>query len=164
MWERPIFSFNLKTKIEKIKIHFSWSDLFSHREKKSSCDFFFSHVLWRCNWSKTGGEGDDRGWDGWMSSLTRWTWVWASSGNWWRAGKPGVLQSMNCRVDTEWLNSNNKMLYILHTCFLLNSGSRVNIRMSTHRKKYFCLFRSLAPSVENRRLIGSSKIRLWSSF
>ena len=32
---------------------------------------------------KAGGEGDDRGWDGWMASLTQWTWVWASSGSWW---------------------------------------------------------------------------------
>ena len=43
---------------------------------------------------KAAGEGDDRGWDGWMASLTRWTWVWASSGSWWRTGKPGIPQSM----------------------------------------------------------------------
>ena len=43
---------------------------------------------------KTGGKGDDRGWDVWMASLTQWTWVWASSGSWWWTGKPGVLQSM----------------------------------------------------------------------
>ena len=43
---------------------------------------------------KEGGEGDDRGWDGWMASLTRWTWVWVDSGSWWWTGKPGVLQSM----------------------------------------------------------------------
>ena len=40
------------------------------------------------------GEGGNRGWDGWMASLTEWTWVWANSGRWWRTGKPGVLQSM----------------------------------------------------------------------
>ena len=34
-----------------------------------------------------------RGWDGWMASPTRWTWVWANSGSWWWTGKPGVLQS-----------------------------------------------------------------------
>ena len=34
-----------------------------------------------------GGEGDDRGWDGWMASLTRWTWVWVTSGRWrWQGG------------------------------------------------------------------------------
>ena len=47
---------------------------------------------------KTGGEGDNRGWDGWMASLTQWTWVWANSGRWWRTGKPGVLQSMGSQV------------------------------------------------------------------
>ena len=43
---------------------------------------------------RKGGEGDGRGWDGWMASPTQWTWVWASSGSWWSTGKPGVLQSM----------------------------------------------------------------------
>ena len=42
--------------------------------------------------AKAGGEGGDRGWDGWMASPTQRTWVWASSGRWWRAGKPGVLR------------------------------------------------------------------------
>ena len=43
---------------------------------------------------KAGREGEDRGQDGWVASLTQWTWVWANSGRWWRTGKPGVLQSM----------------------------------------------------------------------
>ena len=42
---------------------------------------------------KVGGEGDNRGWDGWMASPTQWTWVWVSSGSWWWTGRPGVLQS-----------------------------------------------------------------------
>ena len=42
--------------------------------------------------SWAGGEGDDRGRDGWMASLTRWTWVWVDSGSWWWTGRPGVLQ------------------------------------------------------------------------
>ena len=37
------------------------------------------------------GEGDDRGWDGWMGSPMCWTWVWISSRSWWWSGKPGVL-------------------------------------------------------------------------
>ena len=36
---------------------------------------------------------DNRGWDGWMASLSQWTWVWVSSGSWWWTGRPGVLQS-----------------------------------------------------------------------
>ena len=43
---------------------------------------------------RAGGDGDDRGWDGWMASPTRRTWVWASSGSWWWTGKPGMLHSM----------------------------------------------------------------------
>ena len=50
---------------------------------------------------RAGGEGNNRGWDGWMASLTWWTWIWANSGKWWRTGKPGVLQSMGCKeLDT----------------------------------------------------------------
>ena len=37
-----------------------------------------------------GGEVDDRGWDGWMTSLTQWTWIWASLGSWWWIGNPGI--------------------------------------------------------------------------
>ena len=52
---------------------------------------------------KAGGEGDDRGWDGWMASLTQWTWVWESSRSWWWTGKPGVLQSVESqRVGHNW--------------------------------------------------------------
>ena len=53
---------------------------------------------------RTGGEKGDRGWDGWMASLTQWTWVWASSGSLWWTGKPGVLQSMGWQsVRHEWV-------------------------------------------------------------
>ena len=41
-----------------------------------------------------GGEGDDRGWDGWMASPTRWTWVWVNSGSWCWTGRPGMLRFM----------------------------------------------------------------------
>ena len=48
-------------------------------------------------------KGDDRGWDGWMATPTQWTWVWGSSGGWWRLGKPGMLQSMGSqRVGQNW--------------------------------------------------------------
>ena len=47
------------------------------------------------------GEGDDRGWDGWMASLTQWTWVWVNSESWWWTGKPGVLQSMGSQSRTK---------------------------------------------------------------
>ena len=63
---------------------------------------------------KAGGERDDRGKDGWMASLTWWTWVWANSGSWWWTGKPGVLQSMGSqRVGQDWVTElycNNNMI------------------------------------------------------
>ena len=43
---------------------------------------------------RAGGKGDNKGWDDWMASPTRWTWVWTSSGSWWWTGKPGMLQFM----------------------------------------------------------------------
>ena len=62
------------------------------------------------------GERDDRGWDGWMASPTRWTWVWASSGSWWWTGKPGVLQSMGSqRVRHKWASELTDSKYNLTT-------------------------------------------------
>ena len=57
---------------------------------------------------KVGGEGDDRGWDGWMVSLTQWLWVWVNSRNWWWTGRPVMLQSMGSqRVGHEWVTELN---------------------------------------------------------
>ena len=72
---------------------------------------YFGHLIQRTNWKrpwcwerlKAVGEGDDRGWDGWMASPTQWTWIWASSGSWWWTGKSGVLQ----RVGHDWATKVN---------------------------------------------------------
>ena len=57
---------------------------------------------------RAGGEGDNRGWDGWMASLSQWTWVWVNSGSWWWTGRPGMLQSMGSqRVGHDWLTKLN---------------------------------------------------------
>ena len=54
------------------------------------------------------GEGDNRGWDGWMVSPTRWTWVWVNSGSWWWTGRPGMLQFMGSqRVGHDWATELN---------------------------------------------------------
>ena len=67
---------------------------------------------WKRPWCwerlKAGGEGDDRGWDGCMPSLTQCTWVWVGSMSWWWTGKPGVLQSMGLqRVRHDWVTELN---------------------------------------------------------
>jgi len=65
-----------------------------------------------------GGEGDDRGWDGWMASLTRWTWVWVNSRSWWWTGRPGVLGFMGSqRVGHDWATELN---WIFHHVYILD--------------------------------------------
>ena len=79
---------------------------------------YFGHLMWRTDWNrpwcwkklKAGEERGDRGWNGWMASPTRWTWVWASSGSWWWTGRPGVLLSMGSqRVRHDWATELNWM-------------------------------------------------------
>ena len=57
---------------------------------------------------RAGGEGDNRGWDGWMASLARWTWIWVDSRSWWWTGRPGVLWFMGSqRVGYDWATELN---------------------------------------------------------
>ena len=59
-----------------------------------------------------GGEGDDRGWDGWVASPTRWIWVWINSGSQWWTGRPGVLRFMGSqRVRHDWVTELNLKFY-----------------------------------------------------
>ena len=65
---------------------------------------------WCCERLKA-GEEDDRGWDGWMASVTWWTWVWVNSGSWWWTGRPGVLRFMGSqRVGHDWVTELNWMI------------------------------------------------------
>ena len=69
-------------------------------------------TYWKRPWCwdrlRAGGEGDDRGWDGWMASLTRWTRVWVNSESWWWTGRPGMLQSMGLqRAGHNWVTELN---------------------------------------------------------
>ena len=64
--------------------------------------------LWCWEGVGAGGQGDDRGWDGWMASPTLWTWVWVNSGIWWWTGRPDVLQFMESqRVGHDWATELN---------------------------------------------------------
>ena len=67
-----------------------------------------SWLIWCWERLRAGGEGDNRGQDGWMASLTQWTWVWVDSRSWWWTGRPGVLQSMGSqRVRHDWATELN---------------------------------------------------------
>ena len=102
---------------------------------------YFGHLMWRANsLEKTlllerlraGEEGDDRGWDGWMASLTQWTWVWVNSGSLWWTGRPGVLQFMGCKESdmTEQLN---------WTDLFFSSKAVISIYHYVHLSFIFCL-------------------------
>ena len=104
-------------------------DQISQRWRKSTLNIHWKDWSWNSNtlatwceepshwkrpwcWKRLrAGEGDNRGWDGWMASLTRWTGVWANSGGYWRTGKPGMLQSMGSQSWTqlsEWTTNDYK--------------------------------------------------------
>ena len=85
-----------------------------------------------------GGEGDDRGCDGWMASLTWWSWVWVNSGSWWWTGRPGVLRFMGSqRVRHDWATELNWMTYDVEHLFICFFTIYISFLVK-------CLFRSLA--------------------
>ena len=99
-WRRPLSPLNCK-EIQPVHpkgksvLNIHWKDWCWNWNSNTLATWCEELTHWKRPWSwerlKTGGEGDDRGWDGFMASLTQWTWVWASYGRWWRAGKSGVL-------------------------------------------------------------------------
>ena len=77
-----------------------------------------------CCWErlKVGGEGNNRGWDGWMASPTQWTWVWVNSRSWWWTGRPWVMQSMGSQIQTQlsnWTELNDLYWYMAETNTIL---------------------------------------------
>ena len=69
-------------------------------------------IHWKRPWWWEGlgaeGEGDNRGWDGWMALPTWWTWVWVNSRSWWWTGRPGMLRFMGSqRVGYDWVTELN---------------------------------------------------------
>ena len=76
------------------------------------------------------GEGDDRGWDGWMASLPQWTWIWVNSKSWWWTGRPGMLQSMGLqRVGHDWATELNwDRMDITKSLQIINASKSVEKR------------------------------------
>ena len=82
---------------------------------------YFGHLMWRADslektlcWERlrAGGEGDNRGWDSWMASPTRWTWVWVDSGSWWWTGRPGHSWGRKELDTIERLNRTEQLVVI----------------------------------------------------
>ena len=98
---------NIHHKVEMKKKHIHWKDWCWSWNSNTLATWCKELTHWIRSWCwerlKAGGEGDDRRWDGWMASLTQWTWVWVSSRSWWWTGKPGMLQSLGSqRVRHDW--------------------------------------------------------------
>ena len=102
---------------------------------------YFGHLMRRVDsLEKTlmlGGIGgrrrrDDRGWDGWMASLTWWKWVWGNSGSWLWTGRPGMLQLMGSeRVGHDWATELNwTELNVVHILALMDSTDKGVIILS----------------------------------
>ena len=102
---------------------------------------YFGHLMWRADslkrpWSwerlKAGGDGDGRGRDGWMASLTQWTWISASSVRWWRTGSLVCCSSWSCRVRHNWVTGEQHALCffpLFSTClsgYYLSSSSLIH--------------------------------------
>ena len=104
---------------------FYWALLYWSWNSNTLATWCKELIHWKRPWCweslKAGGEGDNRGWEGWMASLTRWTWVWASSGSWWWTGRPAVLQVMGSqRVGHDWATELNWSYCFKDTAFFLN--------------------------------------------
>ena len=98
-WRRPALGFLRK----------EWCYSWNSSTLATSCEEL---THWKRPWCweglGAGGEVDDRGWDGWMASPTRWTWVWVNSGSWWWTGRPGVLRFLGSqRVRHDWATELN---------------------------------------------------------
>ena len=113
-----------------------------------------------------GGEGDDRGWDGWVASPTQWAWVWVNSGSWWWTGRPGVLRFMGSqRVGHDWVTELN---WTEVTSVVPDSLWLSNREWGCTRKPFACmltvrpLWQTQARSWVHPRLLGphSSPFRL----
>ena len=89
--------------------------------KKIKCEEL-THWKWPWCWErlKAGGKEGDKGWDGWMASLTWWIWIWTCSETWWWTRKSGVLQFMGSqRVGHNWVTELNWLISVFCWNWLL---------------------------------------------
>ena len=104
----------------KSALNFHWKDWCWSWNSNTLATWCEELTHWKRPWCwerlKAGGEGDDRGWDGWMASLTQWTWVWVNFWNWWWTGRSGMLRSMgsqrvrhNCATELNWTEGMEKI-------------------------------------------------------
>ena len=90
--------------LKEINLDIYWKDWWWSRSSNTLVTWCEEPAHWKRLWCwerlMAEGEGGHRGWDGWMASLTQWTWMWANFGTWWRTGKPCVLPSVGSQSQT----------------------------------------------------------------
>ena len=96
--------------LKEISPEYSWKDWCRSRKFNTLATLYegLTHLKRPWCWERQkAGEGDDRGWEGWMASPTQWTWVWVKPRSWWWIGRPGFLQSMGLqRIGYNWTELN----------------------------------------------------------
>ena len=85
------FSKGIRERRSVLGVH--WKDWYWSWNSSTLATWYDELTHWKRLWCwerlRAGGEGDNRRWDGWMATPTRWTWVWVNSGSWWWRGRPG---------------------------------------------------------------------------
>ena len=108
--------FNISPMAGGLDSHHVWATVNTATVNTSLSTSYFGHLMQSWLIGKDPDAGRDRGqeekgmtgWDGWMASLTQWTWVWVNSGSWWWTGRPGVLRFMGSqRVRHDWATELN---------------------------------------------------------
>ena len=117
---------------------------------------------WRWERLRVGGERDDRGWDGWMASPTRWTWVWVNSRSWSWTGRPGVLRFMGSwRVGHNWVTELNTNYYGITNSLVWDwSGAFSFYPITRHKSAFFRNngLRSLTCNHSTTSFLGKSRL------
>ena len=112
---------------------------------------------WKRPWCwerlRAGREGEDRGWDGWMASSTRWIWDWVDSGSWWWTGRPGVLRFMGSqRVRHDWATELNWTLIPVLVTILLHVTNKHWIETNWSKIKFLKFIVKILEWIKRRRM------------
>ena len=127
--------------LKKINPENHWKDWCWSWSSNTLATWCEAPTHWKRPWCweklRAGGEGDNKGWDGWMASPTWWTWVWVNSGSWWWTGRPGVLRFMGSqRVGHDWATQLN------WTDLMHKRGNTNNIIVKPAKRLYLHYFKN----------------------
>ena len=145
----------------KSVLNIHWKDLMLKLKLQYLVTWWEELAHWKRPWCwerlKAGGEGDDRGWDVWMASLTEWIWHWANSRSWWRTGKPGMLQSMGSH---DWATELNSSSYASKNWFPQISVHCIVLRLFVKAKTQWL---KTTENSKKRKILPVGVYLIWST-